>query len=811
MSQENGQGYQPLKIEPKWQRYWDDNQTFRTTEEAGKPKFYALDMFPYPSGAGLHVGHPEGYTATDIVSRYKRMKGYNVLHPMGWDAFGLPAEQYALQTGRHPREITVENINNFRRQIKALGFSYDWDREISTTDPNYYKWTQWIFIQLYKKGLAYVAEVPVNWCPALGTVLANEEVIDGLSERGGHPVIRRPMRQWMLKITEYAERLLEDLEELDWSESIKDMQRNWIGKSTGAEVVFAIDGHEAALTVFTTRPDTLFGATYCVLAPEHELVGVIASAEQKTAVEAYVNQAARKSDLERTDLAKDKSGVFTGAYAINPVNGGKVPIWIADYVLGGYGTGAIMAVPGHDERDWEFAKKFELPIVEVVEGGDVGAAAYTGDGKLVNSGFLNGLSTVEAIAAMISRLESDGNGKGKVTYRLRDWLFSRQRYWGEPIPVLHYEDGTMDTVSEEELPLLLPDVDAIQPSGTGESPLANVIDWVNVIDPRNGRPARRETNTMPQWAGSCWYYLRFIDPHNADEICSPEKQREWLPVDLYIGGAEHAVLHLLYARFWHKVLYDIGVVNTKEPFHKLVNQGMILGMNNEKMSKSRGNVINPDDIVGEFGADTLRVYEMFMGPLEATKPWNTNGVEGVYRFLSRVWRLYVDDNGNLNGKIQDVAGDGAFVRTWHKSLKKVGDDYEALRFNTAISQMMIFVNEAYKTESLPKQAMVHFVQMLSPIAPHIAEELWEKLGFAGSVSYVAWPQYEISFTVDSEVEIVVQVSGKIADRLNIPADLDEAGMQALALESEKVKELIEGKTIRKIIAVKGKLVNIVAN
>jgi leucyl-tRNA synthetase len=811
MSQENGQGYQPLKIEPKWQRYWDDNQTFRTTEEVGKPKFYALDMFPYPSGAGLHVGHPEGYTATDIVSRYKRMKGYNVLHPMGWDAFGLPAEQYALQTGRHPREITVENINNFRRQIKALGFSYDWDREISTTDPNYYKWTQWIFIQLYKKGLAYVAEVPVNWCPALGTVLANEEVIDGLSERGGHPVIRRPMRQWMLKITEYAERLLEDLEELDWSESIKDMQRNWIGKSTGAEVVFAIDGHEAALTVFTTRPDTLFGATYCVLAPEHELVGVIASAEQKTAVEAYVNQAARKSDLERTDLAKDKSGVFTGAYAINPVNGGKVPIWIADYVLGGYGTGAIMAVPGHDERDWEFAKKFELPIVEVVEGGDVGAAAYTGDGKLVNSGFLNGLSTVEAIAAMISRLESDGNGKGKVTYRLRDWLFSRQRYWGEPIPVLHYEDGTMDTVSEEELPLLLPNVDAIQPSGTGESPLANVIDWVNVIDPRNGRPARRETNTMPQWAGSCWYYLRFIDPHNADEICSPEKQREWLPVDLYIGGAEHAVLHLLYARFWHKVLYDIGIVNTKEPFHKLVNQGMILGMNNEKMSKSRGNVINPDDIVGEFGADTLRVYEMFMGPLEATKPWNTNGVEGVYRFLSRVWRLYVDDNGNLNGKIQDVAGDGAFVRTWHKSLKKVGDDYEALRFNTAISQMMIFVNEAYKTESLPKQAMVHFVQMLSPIAPHIAEELWEKLGFAGSVSYVAWPQYEISFTVDSEVEIVVQVSGKIADRLNIPADLDEAGMQALALESEKVKELIEGKTIRKIIAVKGKLVNIVAN
>lgn len=811
MSQENQPGYRPLNIEPKWQRYWDENQTFRTTEDPGKPKFYALDMFPYPSGAGLHVGHPEGYTATDIVSRYKRMKGFNVLHPMGWDAFGLPAEQYALQTGRHPRDITVENINNFRRQIKSLGFSYDWDREFSTTDPDYYKWTQWIFIQLYKKGLAYVAEVPVNWCPALGTVLANEEVIDGLSERGGHPVVRKPMRQWMLKITEYAERLLEDLEDLDWSESIKDMQRNWIGKSTGAEVVFAIEGHDSALTVFTTRPDTLFGATYCVLAPEHELVSVIASADQKAAVQAYVDQASRKSDLERTDLAKDKSGVFTGAYAINPVNGAQVPIWIADYVLGGYGTGAIMAVPGHDERDWEFAQKFDLPIVEVVEGGNVVEAAYTGDGKLVNSDFLNGMSTVEAIAAMISRLEASGKGKGKVTYRLRDWLFSRQRYWGEPIPVLHYEDGTMDTVPEEDLPLLLPDVEAIQPSGTGESPLANVTDWVNVIDPRNGRKARRETNTMPQWAGSCWYYLRFIDPHNEKEICSPEKQREWLPVDLYIGGAEHAVLHLLYARFWHKVLYDIGVVNTKEPFYKLVNQGMILGMNGEKMSKSRGNVINPDDIVNEHGADTLRVYEMFMGPLEATKPWNTNGVEGVYRFLSRVWRLFVDDSGKLNDKIQDVPGDDAFRRTWHRSLKKVTEDYEALRFNTAISQMMIFVNEAYKTEVLPKKAMANFAQMLSPIAPHIAEELWEKLGYEGSVSYVAWPEYDVTFTVDAEVEIVVQVSGKIADRISIAADMDEAGMQALALESEKVKALIEGKTIRKIIAVKGKLVNIVAN
>jgi leucyl-tRNA synthetase len=811
MSQDNQQGYKPQTIEPKWQTYWDEHQTFRTTEDPGKPKFYALDMFPYPSGAGLHVGHPEGYTATDIVSRFKRMKGFNVLHPMGWDAFGLPAEQYALQTGRHPREITVENINNFRRQIKSLGFSYDWEREISTTDPEYYKWTQWIFIQLYKKGLAYVAEVPVNWCPALGTVLANEEVIDGLSERGGHPVIRKPMRQWMLKITEYAERLLEDLEELDWSESIKDMQRNWIGKSTGAEVAFEIDGHDAALTVFTTRPDTLFGATYCVLAPEHELVGQITTKEQKAAVEEYIDQAARKSDLERTDLAKDKTGVFTGAYAINPVNGSKLPIWIADYVLGGYGTGAIMAVPGHDERDWEFAKKFDLPIIEVVEGGDVTEAAFTGDGKLVNSEFLNGVSTNDAIAVMIRHLESNGKGKGKVTYRLRDWLFSRQRYWGEPIPVLHFEDGTMETIPEEELPLLLPDVDAIQPSGTGESPLANVSEWVNVVDPKTGRRARRETNTMPQWAGSCWYYLRFIDPLNEKEICSQEKQREWLPVDLYIGGAEHAVLHLLYARFWHKVLYDIGVVATKEPFHKLVNQGMILGTNNEKMSKSRGNVINPDEIVGEYGADTLRMYEMFMGPLEATKPWNTNGVDGIYRFLSRVWRLFVDDNGSLNEKIRNVTGDESFRRTWHKSLKKVGEDYEALRFNTAISQMMIFVNEAYKSETLPKKAMEDFVQMLSPIAPHISEELWQKLGHNGSVSYVPWPEFDPSLTVDAEVEIAVQVNGKIVDRVNIPSDLDEAGMQELALNLDKVKALTEGKTVRKIIAVKGKLVNIVAN
>ncbi|GCL72515.1 leucine--tRNA ligase [Paenibacillus naphthalenovorans] len=806
------QGYNPQAIEPKWQRYWEENKTFKVLDDDSKPKFYALDMFPYPSGAGLHVGHPEGYTATDIVSRYKRMRGYNVLHPMGWDAFGLPAEQHALDTGEHPRDITIKNINNFRRQIKSLGFSYDWDREFSTTDPDYYKWTQWIFIQLYKKGLAYVDEVPVNWCPALGTVLANEEVIDGKSERGGHPVIRKPMRQWVLKITEYAERLLEDLEELDWSESIKDMQRNWIGKSKGAEVTFAIDGHEGdSLKVFTTRPDTLFGATYCVLAPEHELVNRIVTEGQASAVKEYQERAARKSDLERTDLAKEKTGVFTGAYAVNPVNGSKVPIWIADYVLAGYGTGAIMAVPGHDQRDWEFAKQYDLPIIEVVQGGDLSKEAYSGDGPHVNSGFLDGLNNEQAIGAMIQWLEDNGKGQGKVTYRLRDWLFSRQRYWGEPIPILHLEDGTMKTVPEDQLPLLLPEVDEIKPSGTGESPLANVTEWVNTIDPETGMKARRETNTMPQWAGSCWYYLRFIDPKNDKEICSPEVQRKWLPVDLYIGGAEHAVLHLLYARFWHKVLYDLGVVNTKEPFHKLVNQGMILGENNEKMSKSRGNVINPDVIVNEFGADTLRLYEMFMGPLEATKPWSANGVEGAYRFLSRIWRLFIQEDGQLSAKISsEEEGSEAFKRVWHRTIKKVTEDFEALRFNTAISQLMIFVNEAYKTDRLPKAAMEHFVQLLSPLAPHLAEELWEKLGHNDTVTYEPWPTYDEAWTVDNEVEIVVQVNGKIIERATVAADADEASMRELAVNLDKVKDATAGKTVRKVIVVKGKLVNIVA-
>jgi leucyl-tRNA synthetase len=804
--------YHAQVIEPKWQSYWQEHKTFIVEETGDKPKFYALDMFPYPSGAGLHVGHPEGYTATDIVSRYKRMRGYNVLHPMGWDAFGLPAEQYAIDTGNDPRDFTKKNIDTFRRQIKSLGFSYDWDREISTTDPEYYKWTQWIFIQLYNKGLAYVDEVPVNWCPALGTVLANEEVIDGKSERGGHPVIRKPMRQWVLRITEYAERLLEDLEELDWSESIKDMQRNWIGKSKGAEVRFAVEGFpEMTLAVFTTRPDTLFGATYCVLAPEHEYVDAITTPEQQASVELYRENAARKSDLERTDLAKEKTGVFTGAYAINPVSGERTPIWIADYVLAGYGTGAIMAVPGHDERDYAFAGNFNLPIKEVVKGGDLSKEAYSGDGEHVNSGFLDGLKNEEAIAKMIAWLEESGKGRGKTTYRLRDWLFSRQRYWGEPIPILHLEDGTMKTVPVEQLPLMLPNVDSVKPSGTGESPLANVADWVNTVDPETGLKARRETNTMPQWAGSCWYYLRFIDPHNDQAFCSPELQAKWLPVDLYIGGVEHAVLHLLYARFWHKVLYDLGYVTTKEPFQKLVNQGMILGGNNEKMSKSRGNVINPDDIVGKYGADTLRIYEMFMGPLEATKPWSETGVEGAHRFLARIWRLYVTESGGLNPKFTaDDAGVSAdFKRVWHRTIKKLTEDYEALRFNTAISQLMIFVNEAYKAESLPLQAMENFVQLLSPLAPHIAEELWERLGHSGTITYAPWPEYQEAFTVDDEVEIVVQVNGKIVERVKIAADLPQEDMQEAAMALPRVQELTAGKTIVKVIAVRGKLVNLV--
>ncbi|KKB43629.1 leucine--tRNA ligase [Bacillus thermotolerans] len=797
------------KIEQKWQQYWEENKTFKTTSEADKRKFYALDMFPYPSGAGLHVGHPEGYTATDILSRMKRMQGYNVLHPMGWDAFGLPAEQYALDTGNDPAEFTKHNIDNFRRQIKSLGFSYDWDREINTTDPGYYKWTQWIFLQLYKKGLAYVDEVPVNWCPALGTVLANEEVIDGKSERGGHPVERRPMKQWMLKITAYADRLLEDLEELDWPESIKDMQRNWIGRSEGAEVTFGIEGHEETFTVFTTRPDTLFGATYAVLAPEHPFVEKITTADQKEAVERYLDQVKSKSDLERTDLAKDKTGVFTGAYAINPVNGEKMPIWIADYVLMSYGTGAIMAVPAHDERDYEFAKKFELPIKEVVAGGDVDKEAYTGDGEHVNSDFLNGLNKEEAIEKMIQWLEEKGIGTKKVTYRLRDWLFSRQRYWGEPIPIIHWEDGTMSTVPEEELPLVLPETTEIKPSGTGESPLANIDDWVNVVDPETGKKGRRETNTMPQWAGSCWYYLRFIDPNNDEALADPEKLKQWLPVDIYIGGAEHAVLHLLYARFWHKVLYDLGVVPTKEPFQKLYNQGMILGENNEKMSKSKGNVVNPDEIVESHGADTLRLYEMFMGPLDASIAWSTTGLDGARRFLDRIWRLLVQENEELSDKITDSGNE--LEKVYHQTVKKVTEDYGNLHFNTAISQMMVFINEAYKAETLPKEYVEGFVKLLAPIAPHLAEELWEKLGHEGSISYEAWPTFDETKLVDDEVEIVIQVNGKVKAKLMISKEATKEEMEQIAMNEEKVQEQINGKTVRKVIAVPGKLVNIVAN
>ncbi|KON70987.1 leucyl-tRNA synthetase [Peribacillus butanolivorans] len=797
-------------IETKWQQYWEGNKTFKTGEESGKRKFYALDMFPYPSGAGLHVGHPEGYTASDILARMKRAQGYNVLHPIGWDAFGLPAEQYAIDTGNDPAEFTEHNINTFRRQIKALGFSYDWDREINTTDPEYYKWTQWIFLKLYEKGLAYIDEVAVNWCPALGTVLANEEVIDGKSERGGHPVERRPMKQWMLRITAYADRLIDDLNDVDWPENIKDMQRNWIGRSEGAEVTFNIDGHDETFTVFTTRPDTLFGATYAVLAPEHSFVDKITTTEQRSAVDAYLDEVKHKSDLERTDLAKGKSGVFTGAYAINPVNGEKMPIWIADYVLISYGTGAIMAVPAHDERDYEFAVKFELPIKEVVAGGDVTKEAYTGDGLHVNSEFLDGLNKEEGISTMIKWLEEKEIGTKKITYRLRDWLFSRQRYWGEPIPIIHWEDGTMSAVKEEELPLILPKATDIKPSGTGESPLANITEWVNVTD-ENGRKGRRETNTMPQWAGSSWYFLRYIDPDNTEALADPEKLKEWMPVDIYIGGAEHAVLHLLYARFWHKFLYDIGIVPTSEPFQNLFNQGMILGENNEKMSKSKGNVVNPDDIVESHGADTLRMYEMFMGPLDASIAWSTNGLDGSRRFLDRIWRLLISEDGTITDKIADTDDSGKLEKVYHQTVKKVTENYEELKFNTAISQLMVFINDAYKADSLPKVYIEGFVKLLAPVAPHIAEELWSKLGHSESITYGTWPAFDEAKLVDNEVEIVIQINGKVKAKLMVPTDTTKEKLEEIAMGDDSIKEQIDGKTIRKVIAVPGKLVNIVAN
>ncbi|OQO68122.1 leucine--tRNA ligase [Enterococcus villorum] len=802
--------YNHKEIEKKWQKYWAKNNTFNTHDDSDKPKFYALDMFPYPSGQGLHVGHPEGYTATDILSRFKRSQGYNVLHPMGWDAFGLPAEQYALDTGNDPAEFTQKNIETFRRQINYLGFSYDWNREVNTTDPAYYKWTQWIFTKLYEKGLAYEAEVAVNWVPELGTVISNEEVIDGKSERGGYDVVRKPMRQWMLKITAYADRLIDDLELVDWPESIKEMQRNWIGRSVGANIEFKVAGTDKSYTVFTTRPDTLFGATYSVLAPELALVREITTPEQKEAVEAYIEATAKKSDLKRTDLAKEKTGVFTGAYAINPVNGKEIPIWIADYVLASYGTGAIMAVPAHDERDYEFAKTFDLEILPVIAGGNVEEAAYTEDGSHINSEFLNGMNKQEAIDKMNQWLEENGFGKKEVSYRLRDWLFSRQRYWGEPIPIIHWEDGTVTALPEEELPLRLPKTKNIKPSGTGESPLANIDEWVNVVDPTTGKKGRRETNTMPQWAGSSWYYLRYIDPHNKKELANYEKLKRWLPVDIYIGGAEHAVLHLLYARFWHKFLYDIGVVPTKEPFQKLYNQGMILGENNEKMSKSRGNVVNPDDVVAKYGADTLRLYEMFMGPLDASIAWSENGLEGSRKFLDRVWRLIVDENNQMRDRITTL-NDGKLDKVYNQTVKKVTEDYENLHFNTAISQLMVFVNEAYKVDALPYEYVEGFVQLLAPVAPHIGEELWAILGNKEGISYAPWPTYDESALVEDEVEVVFQINGKVRGKANVARDLAKEELEKIAMENETIKENIAGKTVRKVIVVPNKLVNIVAN
>jgi len=787
-------------IEPKWQQYWLAHKTFAAREDATRKKLYVLDMFPYPSGAGLHVGHPEGYTATDIYCRYQRMRGYNVLHPMGWDAFGLPAEQYAIDTGTHPALTTKKNIETFRRQIQMLGFSYDWDREVDTTDPRYFRWTQWIFLQLFKKGLAYEAEVPVWWCEGCKAVLANEEInADGTCDRKGHTeVYRRPLRQWLLRITAYAERLLADLNGVDWPESIKDQQRNWIGRSEGAEVDFRAETGDT-VRVFTTRPDTLFGATYLVLAPEHPWVEKF----KTPAVEAYRAAAAKKSELERTQLEKEKTGVFTGAYAINPVNNERIPIWVADYVMMGYGTGAIMAVPAHDTRDLEFARKFNLPVRVVVNPTDqTDPIGFTGDGIAVNSGLITGLPTPAAKKKITAWLEERGLGKASVQYKLRDWLFSRQRYWGEPIPIVHCAQCGAVPVPENELPLRLPEMKDYRPTGNAEPPLAKATDWVHCRCPQCGGPGQRETNTMPQWAGSCWYYLRYLDPQNDRQFVAPEKEKYWMPVDLYVGGAEHAVLHLLYARFWHKVLFDLGHVSTPEPFLRLVNQGMILGEDNRKMSKSWGNVINPDDVVREYGADTLRLYEMFMGPLAATKPWSTEGVHGVYRFLGRVWRMY--------DELDDTAPSPALVKALHQTIKKVGEDTEALAFNTAIAQMMIFVNEVTAQPARPRAVLEPFVLLLAPYAPHMAEELWEKLGHTRSLAYEPWPAHDPAVLVESTVQIVVQVNGKVRDKLDVPAGIARDELERRALASAKVQEFTAGKQIKKVIVVPGKLVNIAA-
>ena len=875
--------YDPHAIESRWQAYWLEHESFRAEIDPAKPKFYILDMFPYPSGDGLHVGHPEGYTATDIVARYKRMRGFNVLHPMGWDAFGLPAEQYAIKTGTHPRITTRRNVENFKRQIQSLGFSYDWAREIDTTDPGYVKWTQWIFRLLHERGLAYQAKVPVNFCPALGTVLANEEVIDGKSEIGGHPVVKLPMRQWMLRITAYAERLLDDLDELDWPEPIKKQQRDWIGRSEGAQVRFALEGHAGReLEVFTTRPDTLFGATYMVLAPEHPWVNEIATPGRRASVLAYVEAAQRKSERVRQAEANEKTGVDTGARATNPCTGESIPIWIADYVLAGYGTGAIMAVPGHDQRDFDFARSFGLEIREVVAGGDVSAQAYSEDGVAVNSGLLDGLATAEAKTRMIAWLEEKGLGKGSITYKLRDWLFSRQRYWGEPFPLLHFDDGTQRLLQDDELPLLLPDLDDFRPAQDGGTPLERAREWIETNDPVTGRRARRDPNVMPQWAGSCWYYLRFCDPHADRAAFSPESERYWMPVDLYVGGAEHAVLHLLYARFWHKVLFDAGLVHTKEPFQKLVNQGMILGFSYrywddnladdpnvaprcypssavrmegehtvavatgqelkarwvslqqvrwgsdrtplhpteddlvleeviEKMSKSRGNVINPDEVIASHGADSMRLYEMFIGPLEKAAPWSTEGIQGVYRFLQRTWRLLLDEEsvGEPLRELVPGAGTPEQARLVATAVAGVTGDIESLSFNTAISKLMVLVRDVAKEQPLPREAAETLLMLLSPFAPHLAEELWQRLGHERSIAFEPWPVADPRLLVAETITLAVQVNGKRRDEIEVPAGASEDEVRSAALAAPNVVRHLEGRTPKKVIVVPGRLVNIV--
>ena len=876
--------YTPGEIEPKWQAYWQREETFRTEIDHSKPKYYVLDMFPYPSGDGLHVGHPEGYTATDILARYKRMQGFNVLHPMGWDAFGLPAEQYAIKTGTHPRITTRKNIENFKRQIQSLGFSYDWSREIDTTDPDYVRWTQWIFRRLFERGLAYQAEVPVNWCPELGTVLANEEVIDGRSEVGGHPVVRLPLKQWMLRITHYADRLLEDLEDLDWPEPIKKMQRDWIGRSEGASVLFKVDGHtDLELEVFTTRADTLFGATYMVLAPEHPLVDVITTDACRGEVDAYIEKTRRRSERDRMADQTEKTGVSTGAYAINPVNDERLPIWIADYVLAGYGTGAIMAVPGHDDRDHAFATKFRLPIIEVVAGGSVEEAAYVGEGTAVNSDFLDGLGTVEAKNSIHTWLEQNGVGQASVTYKLRDWLFSRQRYWGEPFPVIHGSDGQTRLVPAEDLPITLPELDDFKPTGDDfEAPLARVPEWLEVTDPETGGPAQRDPNTMPQWAGSCWYFLRFLDPHNTEAPFSEEAERYWMPVDLYVGGAEHAVLHLLYARFWHKVFFDIGLVHTREPFQKLVNQGMILGesyryyddniddlpthdtrvysyeeveigedgplsiedrnplkarwLNQkdlanhpengefchpehpdlvlervvEKMSKSRGNVVNPDDVVASFGADSMRLYEMFIGPLEKAAPWSTDGIQGIYRFLQRCWRLVNEEDGETE-KVRAFSAETSpeQARLLAQTIQGVTEDIEAMRFNTAISKLMVLVRDIQTDGPPPQEAVEKLCLMLAPLAPHLAEELWQRLGHQKSLAYEKWPEADEDQLGEEVMTIVVQVNGKKRAELEIGVDASAEEIERQALDSDRVQAALTGKDVKKVIVVPGRLVNVV--